>query len=66
MIRKDRENTLCCFRRTQKQNGLKISEAKKLRKEINKSIKKVRAMALKQEEKIGTNRQGVNGLLENK
>ena len=52
-----------CFRRTQKQNGLKISEAKKRRKDIYKSIKKIRAMALKQEEKIGLNRQGVNGLL---
>lgn len=55
-----------CFRRTQRQNGLKINEAKKLRKEINKSIKDIRAMALKQEEKIASNRQGVNGLLENK
>ena len=46
-----------CFRRTQRQNGLKINEAKKLRKEIYKSIKDIRAMALKQEEKIASNRQ---------
>ena len=40
-----------CFRRTQKQNGLKIKELKKL--------------AGKSEKKIGQNRQGVKGLQDN-
>ena len=54
-----------CFRRTQKQNGLKINEAKSMRKEIYKMMKELKKLASKSEKKIASNRQGVKGLQEN-
>jgi len=54
-----------CFRRTQKQNGLKINEAKSTKKQIDKIINDVKKMANKHEAKIGRNRQGVVGLQQN-
>jgi len=54
-----------CFRRTQKQNGLKINEAKSMRKEIYKIMKELKKLASKSEKKIASNRQGVKGLQEN-
>ena len=51
-----------CFRRTQKQNSLKINEAKSGRKEIYKMMKEIKKLANKSEEKIASNRQGVKGL----
>jgi len=55
-----------CFKRTQKQNGLKIKEAKTTQKSVAKILADVKKMAAKQEEKIMTNRKGVIGLQENK
>ena len=55
-----------CFKRTQKQNGLKIKEAKTTQKSVAKILADVKKMAAKQEEKILTNRKGVIGLQENK
>tara|TARA_B110000003_G_scaffold44401_1_gene41968 strand:+ start:2243 stop:2524 length:282 start_codon:yes stop_codon:yes gene_type:complete len=54
-----------CFRRTQKQNSLKINEAKSMRKEIYKAMKELKKLAGKSEKKIGQNRQGVKGLQDN-
>ena len=54
-----------CFRRTQKQNGLKINEAKSMRKEIYKMMKELKKLAAKSEKKIASNRQGVKGLQNN-
>lgn len=54
-----------CFRRTQKQNSLKINEAKSMRKEIYKMIKELKKSASKSEKKIASNRQGVKGLQNN-
>jgi predicted Holliday junction resolvase-like endonuclease len=54
-----------CFRRTQKQNGLKINEAKSMRKEIYKMMKELKKLAGKSEKKIAQNRQGVKGLQNN-
>lgn len=55
-----------CFKRTQKQNSLKIKEAKTTQKSVAKILADVKKMALKQEEKIVSNRQGVIGLQENR
>ena len=55
-----------CFKRTQKQNSLKIKEAKTTRKSVAKILADVKKMAEKQEEKIISNRKGVVGLQENK
>jgi uncharacterized protein Smg (DUF494 family) len=54
-----------CFRRTQKQNSLKINEAKSMRKEIYKTMKELKKLAGKSEKKIIQNRQGVKGLQDN-
>jgi uncharacterized protein YpmB len=51
-----------CFRRTQKQNSLKINEAKTMRKQIYKMIKGLKKLANKSEKQIGINRQSVKGL----
>ncbi len=55
-----------CFKRTQKQNSLKLKEAKTTQKSVAKILTDVKKMAEKQEGKIVTNRQGVIGLQENK
>jgi len=54
-----------CFRRTQKQNSLKINEAKSMRKEIYKMMKELKKLASQSEKKIASNRQGVKGLQNN-
>ena len=55
-----------CFKRTQKQNSLKIKEAKTTQKSVAKILADVKKMAEKQEEKIISNRKGVVGLQQNK
>ena len=55
-----------CFKRTQKQNSLKIKEAKTTQKSVAKILADVKKMAEKQEEKIVSNRKGVVGLQQNK
>lgn len=55
-----------CFKRTQKQNSLKIKEAKTTQKSVAKILADVKKMAEKQEEKIISNRKGVIGLQENR
>ena len=55
-----------CFKRTQKQNSLKIKEAKTTQKSVAKILADVKKMANKQEEKIISNRRGVIGLEENR
>ena len=54
-----------CFKRTQKQNSLKIKEAKTTKKSVAKILADVKKMADKQEEKIISNRKGVIGLQQN-
>ena len=55
-----------CFKRTQKQNSLKLKEAKTTQKSVAKILTDVKKMASKHEEKIISNRKGVIGLQENK
>ena len=55
-----------CFKRTQKQNSLKIKEAKTTQKSVAKILADVKKMADKQEQKIMSNRKGVVGLQQNK
>jgi hypothetical protein len=55
-----------CFRRTQKQNGLKIKEAKTTQKTVAKILAEVKKIAEKNEGKIMSNRRGVVGLQENR
>ena len=55
-----------CFKRTQKQNSLKIKEAKTTQKSVAKILADVKKMAEKNEGKIISNRKGVIGLQENK
>ena len=54
-----------CFKRTQKQNGLKIKEAKTTQKSVAKILADVKKMAEKNEGKIVSNRKGVVGLQQN-
>tara|TARA_B100000902_G_scaffold376378_1_gene407380 strand:- start:1297 stop:1623 length:327 start_codon:yes stop_codon:yes gene_type:complete len=54
-----------CFKRTQKQNSLKIKEAKTTQKSVAKILADVKKMASKHEEKIISNRKGVIGLQQN-
>ena len=55
-----------CFRRTQKQNGLKIKEAKTTQKTVAKILADVKKIAETNEGKIASNRRGVIGLQQNR